>query len=90
MWNSPPALDFTGRSVERRNIGKIKRLGYTYNQSQTLQMLEELKNTDPEIHRVVEDDFIFKTGYYPWWSQSYVGDAMTFTLCAVTGSIALL
>ncbi len=53
-------------------------------------MLEELKNTDPEIHRVVEDDFIFKTGYYPWWSQSYVGDAMTFTLCAVTGSIALL
>ena len=64
--------------------------GYNYNQSETLKMLDELKATEPVIHTVEEDDFIFKTGYYPWWSQNYVGGAMTFELCVVTGGIISL
>ena len=64
--------------------------GYAYNQAQTLQMLEELKKETPETHVVEEDDFIFKTGYYPWWSQTYVGGAMTFELCVVTGGVTIL
>lgn len=64
--------------------------GYDYNQVQTLQLLEELKLATPEIHVVEENDFIFKTGYYPWWNQSYVGGAMTFELCSISGSITVL
>jgi hypothetical protein len=64
--------------------------GYAYDQAQTLQKLEELKNEKPVIHTVREDGFIFKTGYYPWWSQSYVGGAMTFELCAITGRVTAL
>lgn len=58
--------------------------GYDYNQTETLQKLEELKKAEPEIYTIDEDHFIFKTGYYPWWYQSYVGGAMTFELCAIT------
>jgi hypothetical protein len=61
--------------------------GYNYDQTQTLQALKELKHAEPEIHEVEENDFIFKTGYYPWWSQTYVGGAMTFELCAITGQV---
>jgi len=64
--------------------------GYAYDQTKTLQMLEDLKNEEPVIHTVEEDDFIFKTGYYPWWSQSYVGGAMTFELCSLTGHVTVL
>ncbi len=64
--------------------------GYAYNQAETLQKLDDLKNEAPEIHVVEEDDFIFKTGYYPWWAQTYVGGAMTFELCIVTGGVTVL
>jgi hypothetical protein len=61
--------------------------GYEYDQQETLQKLEELKKEEPKIYTIDEDDFIFKTGYYPWWYQSYVGGAMTFELCVITGRI---
>ena len=64
--------------------------GYNYDQVQTLLMLEDLKAEEPEIHTIDEDEFVFKTGYYPWWSQSYVGGAMTFELCVVTGGVTIL
>ena len=61
--------------------------GYVYNERQTLKMLEDLKTADLPAHTVKEDDFIFKTGYYPWWTRNYVGGAMTFELCVITGGI---
>ncbi len=64
--------------------------GYPYNQAQTLQLLEELKLAPPDIIRINESGFIFKTGYYPWWQQSYVGGAMTFELCVISGGVKLL
>jgi hypothetical protein len=64
--------------------------GYDYDQAQTLQKLEELKKEDAVIHTVDEDGFIFKTGYYPWWYQSYVGGAMTFKLCVISGHVTKL
>ena len=64
--------------------------GYAYDQAQTLQTLEELKNEEPVIHTVDEDGFIFKTGYYPWWYQHYVGGAMTFELCVISGHVTVL
>ena len=53
-------------------------------------MLEELKDKKPVIHTVNENGFIFRTGYYPWWSQSYVSGAMAFELCALSGSVTQL
>jgi len=64
--------------------------GYAYNQAETLQKLEELKEEKPVIHTVDENGFIFRTGYYPWWSQSYVSGKMAFELCAITGYVVEL
>ena len=64
--------------------------GYDYDQAETLQKLEEMKNEAPVIHTVDEDGFIFKTGYFPWWYQDYVGGAMTFELCVITGHVKRL
>jgi hypothetical protein len=58
---------------------------YPYDQAKTLQRLEDLKSEEPVIHTVRENGLIFKTGYYPWWHQSYVGGEMTFELCVLSG-----
>lgn len=64
--------------------------GYDYNKEQTLKMLEDMKNEKPVVHTVAEDGFVLKTGYFPWWAQSYVGGAMTFELCVITGGVTIL
>ena len=59
------------------------RTRYDYSSADVYRRLSNLRESGVfQTYTVPTDGFIFKVGYYPWWSTSYVSGSISYELCA--------
>ena len=62
------------------------RTRYDYSAEDAYRRLSNLRESGVfQQYTVPNDGFIFKVGYYPWWSTGYVSGGLSYELCAPDG-----